>query len=71
MDVKENTSLLSLRKRLEELNVFKQLGTFQFWDVDECCMIDGDFEALNSIRDSYTSFQQIQIWRCIVANVLV
>ena len=52
MDAEENTSLLSLRKRLEELNVFKRLGTFQFWDVEECCRIDVDFEALNSIRDS-------------------
>ena len=52
MDAKENTSLLSLRKRLEELNVFKRLGTFQLWDVEECCKIEGDFEALNSIRDS-------------------
>ena len=52
MDAEENTSLLSLRKRLEELNVFKRLGTFQFWDVEECCRIDIDFEALNSIRDS-------------------
>ena len=52
MDVEENTSLLSLRKRLKELNVFKRLGTFQFLDVEECCRIDNDFEALNSIRDS-------------------
>lgn len=52
MDAEEGTSLLSLRERLEELNVFKRLGTFQFWDVEECCRIDGDFEALNSIKDS-------------------
>ena len=51
MDAKDNTSLLVLRKRLEELNLFKQLRTFQFWDVEECCRIDGDFEALNSIRN--------------------
>lgn len=51
IDAEANTSLLALSKQLEELNVFKRLGTFQFWDVEECCRIDGDFEALNSIRD--------------------
>ena len=51
MDAEENTTLLALRRRLEELNVFRWLGRFQFWDVEECCRIDGDFEDLNSIRD--------------------
>ena len=32
--------------------MFKRLGTFQLWDVEECCRIDGNFEALNSIGDS-------------------
>ena len=31
MDAEENTSLLVLKKSLEELNVFKRLGTFQLW----------------------------------------
>ena len=51
MDAEENTTLLALRRRLEELNVFRRLGRFQFWNVEECCRIDGDFEDLNSIRD--------------------
>jgi len=44
---------LTLRKQLEEFNVFKGVGAFQFWDVEECCKIDHnvDFKALNSIRD--------------------
>ena len=52
MDTDEDTSLLTLRTRLEALNIFKHLGVFQFWDAEESCRIDMDFEALNSIRDS-------------------
>lgn len=37
---------------MEELNVFKRLGPFQFWDVEEGCRIDVDFEVLNSIWES-------------------
>lgn len=51
MDTDEDTSLLTLRTRLQDLNVFKRLGAFQFWDAEESCRIDVDFEALNSIRD--------------------
>ena len=51
MDTEEESSLLTLRKRLEDLNVFKRLGPFQFWDEEECCRIDMDFKALNTIRD--------------------
>jgi hypothetical protein len=51
MDAKENTSLLALKKQLEELNVFKRLGTYYFWDVEEYCNIDNDFENLNSTKD--------------------
>jgi len=49
MDTYDNASLQTLRFTLECLNVFKHLGPFQFWDVEECCRIDNDFEALNSI----------------------
>ena len=47
----EDASLETLCARLEQLNVFKRLGPFQFWDAEEGCRIDVDFEALNSIRD--------------------
>lgn len=51
IDTEEDASLETLRARLEQLNIFKRLGPFQFWDAKEGCRIDVDFEALNSIRD--------------------
>jgi hypothetical protein len=51
IDIEEDATLETLRRRLEQLNVFKRLGPFKFWDAEEECMIDVDFEPLNSIRD--------------------
>ena len=51
MDTDEDTSLSTLRKRLEDLNVFKRIGPFEFWDAEESCRIDVDFESVNSVRD--------------------
>ena len=52
IDTEDDASLENLRTRLEQLNVFKRLGPFQFWDVGEGCKIDVEFEALNSMKDS-------------------
>jgi len=38
--------------RLEELNFFKHLSPFQFWDVEEGYRIDSKFEVLNFVKDS-------------------
>ena len=50
-DTEEDSSLFTLRKRLEDLNVFKRLGPFQFWNKEEYCRTDMDFKVLNSIRN--------------------
>lgn len=51
LDIEEDASLHDLRSILQNLNVFKRLGEFQFWDVQEGCRIDVDFETLNSVRE--------------------
>ena len=51
MDIDDDASLQTLQSTLEHLNIFNRLGLFQFWDVEECCRIDSDFEALNSIQE--------------------
>lgn len=51
INIEEVATLETLRARLEQLNVFKRLGTFQFWDAKEDYRIDIDFESLNSIQD--------------------
>ena len=51
IDTEDDASLENLRTRLEQLNVFKRLGPFQFWIVGEGCRIDVEFKALNSMRN--------------------
>ena len=40
------------RRKYLQIDVFEQFGTFQLWDVEECCKNDVNFEALNCNRDS-------------------
>jgi len=51
LDIEDDASLDDLRSRLQNLNVFKCLNVFQFWDVQEGCWIDVNFEALNLVRE--------------------
>lgn len=50
MDTEDSAKLDTLTTKLEHLNIFKHLGPFQLYDVEEAWRIDYELKALNSLK---------------------